>query len=139
MFDQLVESILSPAKAAFGQIITFKDDDKDQGGTGKTVTGIVMNPNEVEKISTDKCHGPHIADEWYGACCAAGQEETGRFDFDENDPPYYIVFIGRRLGSWGNGFENFRIVPEDVVKNNILKNKLTPQTKETFGDIIDEL
>jgi hypothetical protein len=87
MFDQLVESILNESNSYYGKKISFKDPD-----TGKFYKeGTIVDPDVVEEIETEECHGPHITDEWHGA-----NEHTIGRNFDEENPAWYIV----ATGSW---------------------------------------
>ena len=61
-FNQLIRSILLESKDYFGKEIVFTDEE-----TGKKMKGTIMDPNVVDEIDTEECHGPHISDEWFGA------------------------------------------------------------------------
>jgi hypothetical protein len=127
IFDSIVKSILLESKDYYGKEITFTDED-----TGKKMKGVVVNPEVIEDIDTEECYGPHITDEWYGA----NVNVLGK-GFDEDNPKWYIVATGPWETCPTQG--DFRFVSAEEVDRSIMKDSLSPSTKDTFNDIIDEL
>ena len=127
IFDSIVKSILLESKDYYGKEITFTDED-----TGKKIKGTIVDPDVVEEIDTEECYGAHITDEWYGA----NVNVLGK-GFDEDNPKWYIVATGPWETCPTQG--DFRIVSAEKVDRSIMKDSLSPSTKDTFNDIIDEL
>ena len=127
IFENIVKSVLLESKDYFGKEIVFTDEE-----TGKKMKGTIMDPNVVDEIDTEECHGPHISDEWFGA----NVDSLGT-NFDDDNPKWYIV----ATGAWETcpTQEEFHIVPSEEVDRAMMKQKLSPNTRETFNDIIDEL
>jgi hypothetical protein len=126
-FDSIVKSILLESKDYFGKEIVFKDED-----TGKKMKGTIVDPDVVEEIETEECYGPHITDEWHGA-----NEHTIGRNFDKENPAWYIVATGAWVTCPTQG--EFHFVSAEEVDRAIMKLRLSPNTKDTFNDIIDEL
>jgi hypothetical protein len=136
-FNNLVLETLSKTESYYGKEITFKDED-----TGEKLTGTLVDPDVIDDIQTDNCHGPHITDEWYGANANwhsnnVNSKGEGFNEFLDNNPKWYLV----ATGSWETCPHqgDFHIVSADIVVPQLLKHKLTTQAKDTFGDLIDEL
>jgi hypothetical protein len=109
----------------FGQKISFIDDD------GKQQIGTIIDPGVLEKQQTRFVFGPHIVDEWFGANV---NSNNGNRNFDDKNPFWYIVKTKDGKHQW-----DYHIVSAEHVEQQMIKNKLTPNTKETFSDLIDEL
>jgi hypothetical protein len=121
----------------YGKSIKFTDEN-----TGKKLKGVIVDPDVIDEISTEECHGAHITDEWYGANVnwhARNVDSTGKglHEFLDKNPRWYII----ATGSWETCPHqgDFHIVSADIVVPQLLKHKLTIQAKDTFGDLIDEL
>jgi hypothetical protein len=125
-FNQLVSNLLNESKDYFSKKITFKDED------GKIRTGTIVDPEVVEAIDTEECHGAHITDEWYGA----NTHFLGK-NFNTEDPAWYIV----ATGSWETcpTQGDFHIVSAKIVNKEMLKQSLSPDTKDSFGGLIDAI
>ena len=127
LFDVLVESILIESKDYFGKEIVFTNPD-----TRKKMKGTVVDPDVVEGIDTEECYGEHIADEWHGA----NLHTLGK-NFDQNNPAWYIVATGAWETCPTQG--EFHIVSAKEVDRAVMKHSLSPETRGTFEDVIDEL
>ena len=127
IFDSLVKSILLESKDYFGKEIVFTDEE-----TGKKMKGTIVDPNVVDEIDTEECYGAHITDEWFGA----NVNSLGT-NFDDDNPKWYIV----ATGPWETCpvQSEFHIVSSEEVDRAMMKHSLSPNTKDTFNDIIDEL
>ena len=128
LFDQLVESIIVENKDYYGKKIQFTDPE-----TGKFYKeGTIVDPDVVQDIETDDCHGPHITDDWYGGCV-----HTSGKGFDMDNPPWYIV----ATGTWETAPtpEDFHFVSAKDVNKEMLKQSLSSDTKDSFEDLINSI
>jgi hypothetical protein len=111
------------SKNYFGKKVEFKDED------GTRRTGTIVDPDVLEKQQTRFLFGPHVTDEWYGA----NVQFLGK-NFNEEDPAWYIVSTKDGKNQW-----DYHIIPAKVVKTQMLKHELNPDTVKKFEELIDEL
>jgi hypothetical protein len=111
------------SKSYFGKKIKFKDEG------GKPQRGTIVDPDVLEQQETEDLYGPHITDEWHGA----NVQFLGK-NFNEEDPAWYIIATGD-----GKSQGDYHIVSAKVVKTQMLKHELNPDTVKKFEELIDEL